>query len=70
MKAQQYAQQLFDKAVAPIMDLPLTDEAIKRIGLELAQVMLDEIFSQNTNQSKHDFYCNVNKFINSEDIEF
>ena len=70
MEAKQYAQHLFDKAVYPLLDLPLSDEVINRIGLEIAERMLTEVFTQNTNQSKHDFYCNVSKFINEEDIEY
>jgi hypothetical protein len=70
MTAKQYAQHLFNKSVVPIMDLPLTNDVIKAIGLELTQRMLDEIFAQSSNQSKHDFYCEVNKFINDEDIEY
>jgi len=69
-KSQQLAQELFDKAVEPIMDLPLTDNVIKAKGLELAQIMLDEIYNRNTDQSKNDFYCDVNHFLNEETIEY
>lgn len=70
MTAKQYAQHLFDKAVWPLLDLPLSDEVINRIGLEIAERMLAEVLSQNTVQAKHDFYCDVSKFINEEDIEY
>ena len=70
MIAKQYAQHLFDKAVVPIMDLPLTNDVIKSIGLELAQIMLDEIMDNNTKESRHDYLCWVNKYLNNEDIEY
>jgi hypothetical protein len=71
MKAKQYAQHLFDKAVNPIMDLPLTDDTIKAIGLELAQVMLKEIMSANTKSSKHDYLCDVYAaLMDGENIEY
>ena len=62
------AQQLFNKIVTPIMGLPLTDDAIKEIGIELTYIVLDEIFNRNVDQSKHDFYCNVHGYIN--EVEF
>lgn len=67
-KAQQLAQQLFDRAVEPIMDLQLTDSTVKSKGIELAQIMLDEIYTRNSDQSKNDFYCNVNNSLNESDI--
>lgn len=71
MTAKQYAQHLFDKAVNPIMDLPLTDGTIKALGLELAQVMLSEIMSANTKVSKHDYLCNVYAaLMDEENIEY
>jgi len=71
MKAKQYAQHLFDKAVTPIMDLPLTDDTIKAIGLELAQLMLSEIMSVNTKSSKHDYLCDVYAVLmDGENIEY
>lgn len=70
MTAKEYAQHLFDKAVVPIMDLPLTNDVIKAIGLELAQIMLDEIMDHNNNHMENDWLCEVNKFINNEDIEY
>jgi len=69
-RAKDLAQELFDKAVAPIMDLPLTDEAIKRIGLELTLVMLDEIFKRNTDQSKHNLYVDAHYILQDGDVEF
>lgn len=71
MKAKQYAQHLFDKAVNPIMDLSLTDDTIKALGLELAQVMLSEIMSANTKASKHDYLCDVYAtLMDGENIEY
>ena len=70
MTAEEYAQHLFDKAVVPIMDLPLTDDTIKTIGLELAQIMLDGIMDANTKASKHDYLCRVNDALNSGTIEY
>ena len=70
MTAKQYAQHLFNKAVGPIMDLPLTNDVIKAIGLELTQIMLDEIMDNNTKESKHDYLCWVNKYLTNEDIEY
>ena len=61
--AQDLAQELFDKLVTPIMDLPLTDDSIRAIGIELTYKVLDEIFDRNTDQSKHDFYCKVRGYI-------
>ena len=69
MTAKQYAQNLFNKTVVPIMDLPLTNDVIKAIGLELTQIMLDEIMDNN-NHMENDWLCEVNKFINDEDIEY
>ena len=70
MTAKQYAQHLFDKAVVPIMDLPLTDDTIKALGLELANIMLDEIMDQNTKPAKHDWIVNVHTALNSGEIEY
>lgn len=72
MKAQakELAQELFDKAVVPIMDLPLTDDAIKDKGLELALIMLGQIFDRNTNQSNHDLYCEAHGVLLAGDVEY
>lgn len=72
MKAQakELAQELFDKAVVPIMDLPLTDDAIKDKGLELALIMLGQIFDRNTNQSNHDLYCEAHGVLSAGDVEY
>lgn len=64
------AQELFDKAVIPIMDLPLTDDSIKAKGLEIALIILDEIFSRNINESKHDLYCKTHSILCSGEVEF
>ena len=69
-QAQVLAQDLFDKAVKPIMDLPLSDDTIIAIGLELASIMLDEIFNRNTDQSKHDLYCDTHEILMAMDIVF
>jgi len=66
--SKELAQQLFNKVVVPIMDLPLTDDSIRSIGIELTYIVLDEIFKRNTDQSKNDFYCNVHGCIN--EVEF
>lgn len=70
MTAKQYAQHLFDKAIWPLLDLPLTPDMTKTIGLELAQRMLDEIMDHNNNHMENDWLCEVNTFINEEDIEY
>lgn len=69
-QAQALAQDLFDKAVKPIMDLPLSDDTIIAIGLELASIMLDEISSRNTDQSKHDLYCDTHGILMVGDIVY
>ena len=69
-RAQALAQELFDKAVVPIMDLPLTDDTIKAKGLEIASIMLDQIFDRNTDQSKHDLYCEVHGVLMAGDVEY
>lgn len=69
-RAQALAQELFDKAVTPIMDLPLTDDAIKAKGLEIALIMLGEIFNRNTNQSKHELYCETHGVLMAGDVEY
>ena len=68
--AKQVAQNLFNKVVVPIMDLPLTDEAIKAMGLELTQILLDEIYNRNTDRSKNDLYCDMQHVILMGDIEY
>lgn len=57
--AQDLAQELFNKMVTPLIGLPLTDDAIRAMGVELTYKVLDEIVSRNTDESKHDFYCDV-----------
>jgi hypothetical protein len=69
-KAQALAQELFDNAVNPIMDLPLTDDTIKAKGLELASIMLGQIFDRNTDPSKHDLYCEAHGVLMAEDVEY
>ena len=61
--AKDLAQQLFDEMVAPLIGLPLTDDAIRAMGIELAYKVLGEIVSRNTDESKHDFYCDVHGYI-------
>ena len=68
--SQTLAQQLFDKAVTPIMDLPLTDDSIKAKGLEIALIMLGEIFDRNTNESKHNLYCGAHGVLCSGEVEY
>jgi hypothetical protein len=68
--AQTLAQQLFDKAVVPIMDLSIMDETIKAKGLEIALMMLNEISNRNTDKSKHDLYCDVHGVLISADVEY
>lgn len=70
MTAKEYAQHLFDKAVGPIMNFPFKNDVIKVIGLELTQIMLDEIMNHNNNHMENDWLCEVNTFINEEDIEY
>jgi hypothetical protein len=68
--AQVLAQDLFDKAVEPIMDLPLTDDVIKAKGLEIALIILNNIFDRNTDQSKHDLYCNTHGVLMAGEVEY
>jgi len=68
--AQTLAQQLFDKAVEPIMDLQLTDETIKSKGIELALIILDEIYNRNTGCINNDVYCDAANALNEDDISF
>jgi hypothetical protein len=69
-RAQTLAQDLFDKAVEPIMDLPLTDDVIKDKGVEIALVMLGQIFDRNTDQSKHDLYCKTHGVLMAGEVEY
>lgn len=69
-QAKALAQDLFDKAVEPIMDLPLTDDTIKAKGLELALVMLGQIFDRNTVESKNDLYCETQIVLLRGDVEY
>ena len=69
-QTQALAQDLFDKAVEPIMDLPLTDDTIKAKGVEIAMVMLGAIFDRNTDPSKHDLYCETHGVLMAGDIEY
>jgi len=68
--AQTLAQQLFDKAVEPIMDFQVNRDLIKTKGIELARIILDEIYNRNTDPSKNDFYCDVNNTLNEDDISY
>jgi hypothetical protein len=69
-QAKALAQDLFDKAVEPIMDLPLTDDTIKAKGLEIALIMLGQIFDRNTVESKNDLYCETQIVLLRGDIEY
>jgi hypothetical protein len=53
------AQELFNKAVIHIMDLPIVDDTIIALGKDIALTMLDEIYNRNTDPSLNDFYCGV-----------
>jgi len=53
-QAKALAQDLFNKAVTPVMDLPLSDETIKAKGLEIALLMLDQVYDRNTFTSLND----------------
>jgi hypothetical protein len=69
-QAKVLAQDLFDKSVEPIMDLPLTDDTIKAKGLEIALIMLGQIFNLNTVESKNDLYCETQIVLLRGDIEY
>ena len=69
-KAQTLAQELFNKAVVPVMDLPLSDETIKAKGLEIALLMLDQIYDRNTFTSLNDMYCEAQAILCSGDVEY
>jgi hypothetical protein len=69
-QAKALAQELFNKAVVPVMDLPLTDDTIKSKGLEIALIMLDQIFDRNTDQSKNDLYCETQIALLREEVEY
>jgi hypothetical protein len=69
-QARELAQELFNKALVPVMDLPLTDDIIKSKGLEIALIMLDQIFDRNTDQSKNDLYCETQIALLREEVEY
>jgi len=63
------AQELFDKAVIHIMDLNLTDEVTKAIGVNMALSTLNEIVNRNTDEKLMDLYCGVRNILVNEDVE-
>ncbi len=69
-QAQTLAQQLFDKAVEPIMDLLITDEVVKAKGIEIASIMLGEIYDRNSDGAKNDLYCEVRAILMSGEVEY
>lgn len=66
--AKDLAQQLFNKAVSTLTNntSSLPEDIVKSLGIQFAQIMLDNIYDRNTDPSKNDFYCRVNEFINEE----
>ena len=69
-QAKALAQDLFNKAVVPVMDLPLSDETIKAKGLEIALLMLDQIYDRNTFTSLNDMYCEAQEILYYGDVEY
>ena len=69
-QAKALAQDLFNKAVVPVMDLPLSDETIKAKGLEIALLMLDQIFDRNTVESQNDLYCEAQGILLRGEVEY
>ena len=69
-QAKALAQDLFNKAVVPVMDLPLSDETIKAKGLEIALLMLDQIFDRNTVESQNDLYCEAQGILQRGEVEY
>jgi hypothetical protein len=69
-QAKSLAQDLFNKAVVPVMDLPLSDETIKAKGLEIALLMLDQIFDRNTVESQNDLYCEAQGILHMGEVEY
>jgi hypothetical protein len=69
-QARELAQELFNEAVVPVMDLPLTDDTIKAKGLEIALIMLGQIFDRNTVESQNDLYCETQIVLLRGDVEY
>jgi hypothetical protein len=69
-QAKALAQDLFNKAVVPVMDLPLSDETIKAKGLEIALLMLGQIFDRNTVESQNDLYCEAQGILLRGEVEY
>jgi hypothetical protein len=69
-QAKALAQDLFNKAVVPVMDLPLSDETIKAKGLEIALLMLDQVYDRNTFTSLNDMYCESQGILHRGEVEY
>jgi hypothetical protein len=69
-RAKALAQDLFNKAVVPVMDLPLSDETIKVKGLEIALLMLDQVYDRNTFISLNDMYCEAQGILHRGEVEY
>jgi hypothetical protein len=69
-QAKALAQDLFNKSVVPVMDLPLSDETIKAKGLEIALLMLDQVYDRNTVESQNDLYCEAQGILHRGEVEY
>jgi hypothetical protein len=60
------AQELFNKAVIHIMDLPIVDDTIIVIGKDIARTMINEIYNNsNKNENQTMLYNGVMEEINN-----
>lgn len=60
------AQELFNKAVIHIMDLPIVDDTIIAIGKDIARTMINEIYNNsNKNENQTMLYNGVMEEINN-----
>lgn len=70
-QAQTLAQHLFDKAIKKLklVHSP-TDEVAKAKGIEIASIMLNEIYGRNSGGTKNDLYCETHAILVSGDVEY
>jgi len=60
------AQELFNKSVIHIMDLPIVDDTITAIGKDIARTMINEIYNNsNKNENQTMLYNGVMEEINN-----
>ena len=59
MTPKEKARELFDKFNSILMDEIYDEYARKYAAILCAKAALDEIFTHNTKQSMHDYWCDV-----------